>query len=148
MDPTAMLAGGVAGIIALLIGLAIGALIGALLIMLGSRIVMGSAATFGSAILGAIASGVAGFILGLVLGVIMGMVSPGNVMLTQGVSLIGGLLITPLIYSALVKTGDGRAPNYVQGLLIYLIQLAFVVAFGALLVFVFRVPIPGVPTGF
>ena len=148
MDPTAMAAGGIAGLIGLLVGVAIGGLIGALLIMLGSRIVMGSAATFGSAFLAAIASAVAGLILGFVLGFAMAAVMPGDATVTQIVSLVAGILITPLIYSALVKTGDGRKPSYVQGLLIYLVQLAVIIAIGVVVVLVFKVPIPGMPTGF
>jgi hypothetical protein len=54
--------------------------------------------------------------------------------------------LSAVIYTAIVRTNDGRAPTYVQGLLIYLIQLAVVAALIALAVMVFHVPIPGLPT--
>ncbi len=142
MDMGAMAVGGLIGLV---IGLLIGGLIGGLLIMLGSKIVMGSAARFGSAFVAAIASGVAGAIIGFVLGFVAMSVAPAMASMAQIASLVIGFLITPVLYSAIVRTGDGRAPSYVQGVLIYLIQLAVIIAIGAVAVFVFRVPIPGMP---
>lgn len=136
----------VAGIAGMLIGAAIGALIGSLLIMLGSKIVMGSSAQFGRAFLAALASAIAGFVIGFVLGIAIGATAPAMAGAAQIGSLVIGLLITPAIYSAIVRTNDGRAPTYIQGLLIYLIQLAVVIAIGAVAILVFRIPIPGVPS--
>jgi hypothetical protein len=143
MDTGAMSAG---GLVSLLIGLGIGALIGALLIMLGAKIVMGSSARFGSAVIAAFASLVAGVVIGFVMGLVLGAVAPAQLGMAQAISLVLGLLVTPLIYSALVRTSDDRKPTYVQGLLIYLIQIGVVIALCLIAVFVFRIPIPGMPT--
>lgn len=133
----------VGGIIGFIIGIGIGGLIGALLIMLGTKIVMGSTAKFGSAFLAAIVSAVVGFIIGFVLGFAFAAVSPSMAGIAQIVSLVAGIVVTPFIYSAMVTTGDGRKPTYVQGLLVYLIQLAILIALGVALVMLFHVPIPG-----
>jgi hypothetical protein len=148
MDAGALAAGGIAGIIGLIIGLAIGGVIGALLIMLGTRLVMGSTATFGSAFIAAIAAAIAGAILGAIIGFAIGMVSPGNILLAQGISLLAGIVVTVFIYSALVKVGDGRKPTYMQAFLVYLVQLIIVIALGALLVFGLGLQIPGMTGSF
>lgn len=139
MEAGAAMAGGIVGLI---IGIAIGGVIGGLLIMLGSRIVMGKAATFGSAFVAAVAAGIAGAIIGAVLG--WGM-PPSQASMAPLISLVIGIAITPFIYAAVVRTSDGGKPGYVQALLIYLVQLAVLIALALIAVFVFRIQIPGVP---
>jgi hypothetical protein len=143
MDPGALAAGGIAGIIGLLIGIAIAGLIGALFIMLGSRLVMGSTATFGSAFVAAIVAAFAAFIIQLVVGMALGMMGSSGMMLAPIIALVAGIVVTVLIYSAMVKVGDGRKPTYMQSFLIYLIQLVIALAIGALLVFGLGMQIPG-----
>lgn len=143
MDATAMMAGGLIGAI---IGIAIGGVIGGLLIMLGSKIVMGSAAQFPRAFFAAVLSAIAGAIIGFVLGFVVASAAPNMMGMVQIASMVIGLIITPFIYSAIIVTGDGRKPSVVQSFLIYLVQLIIVLVIGAIAVTVFRIPIPGLPT--
>lgn len=133
------------GIIGLLIGAAIGCVIGGLVVMLGTKIVMGSAAQFGRAVLAVLAAAGAGLVLGFVIGFVGVSVMGGSVSGMQAlnvVAMIAGFLITPLVYSAILRTNDNRSLSYLQAMLVYLIQLAIFIAFIVLLFFVFRVQIP------
>ena len=141
MDASVM----VGTIIGVIVGVGIGGLIGGLLIMLGAKLVMGSSTPFGRAFGAALAAAVVGFVVGFVLGFIIGATAPQMLGYVQPAALVIGLVITPAIYSAILRTNDGRTPSYVQSLLIYLVQLLVVIAIGALLVFVFRIPVPGLP---
>jgi hypothetical protein len=115
--------------------------------MLGSRLIMGKTATFGSAYLAALASAVVGFVAGLVVGVVLGAAAPGMLGYVQIIGGVVDLMLTGPIYAAVVKTGDGTKPSLVQGYLIYVLQLVVLIAVGFALVSVLHVPLPmpGIP---
>jgi hypothetical protein len=133
-----------------LVGLGIILIIGALLLMLGAKLVMGSAAKFGSALLTVLVAGVVSIVAQLVIGMVVQMALPALAVGAGLASLVAGALLSAWFYTMLLQTGDGRKPDFGRALLIWLIQfaitVAFVVAFVVLAVFVFHVPIPQLPT--
>jgi hypothetical protein len=141
-DAGALMAGGLIGAI---IGIGIGALIGALFIMLGSKIVMGSTATFGSAFVAALVSAVVGFCLAFAAGLVLGAVAPAQAGMAQWLGMGINLLVTPAIYSAMVKTSAGAKPTYIQGLLIYLVQIVILAVLAGIAVYALNIQIPGMP---
>ena len=132
----------IASLTSLLIGGVISGLIGGLLIMLGSKIVMGSAAKFGSAFVAALVATIAGFVLGLVIGFAFAAAHLGSAQIAQIAGGIAGFLATPPIYAAIIRTGDGRTPSLVQAFLIYLIQLVIALVVIGTAIYVFKIPIP------
>jgi hypothetical protein len=136
---------GITGLIITLLALILGSFIGALMIMLGAKLVTGRAATFWSAFFTNIASSFAGLVLGGIAGFAISFVLPGVDSAAAIAGGVAGFVAAPLIYTALLRLKDGTKPSYLQSLLIYLFQLAVAVVVWAIAIFVFRVPVAGVP---
>ena len=132
-----------------LVGIGIGLIISALLVMLGAKLVMGAWAKFGSAIISVLGAVVVAIVAQIVIGIVFGIAMPGQVIVAGLASLAASVALTAWIYTMLLETGDGRKPDFGQGLLIWLVQFLIALAFGAaifaLAVFVFQVPMPQIP---